>query len=292
MIKVTGLYVYPVKSLGGISLTEAQLGRRGLMYDREWLIVDKNNRFVSQREIAKMSLIKTEIDEDKGSLLLRLPVDAQTKTTAAGMGGGHGMNKNGGQDFDVLSVPLKQNQKAETISVTVWSDNARAIVEEDSINAALSDFLQADLRLTRMAPDHRRRVDGRYAPGKENIVGFADAFPLLIIGEESLDDLNDRLEYPILMNRFRPNITIRGGGAFGEDGWSKIKIGEVEVTIVKPCDRCVITTIDQESSVQGKEPLRTLANYRKKDGKILFGQNAVFHYPGKLAIGDTISLLP
>ncbi len=293
MIKVTGLYIYPVKSLGGISLSQAQFGARGLMYDREWLIVDKNNRFVSQREIAKMSLIQTEIDEEKGCLILRLPLHTEAgtgaKTTAAAKA--KSKDQNVDQNFEVLSVPLEQNKKAETIRVTVWSDNAKATVEEDNINAALSNFLQAELRLTRMAPGHRRRVDGRYAPGKDNIVGFADAFPLLIIGEESLDDLNERLDYPILINRFRPNITTRGGGAFGEDNWTKIKIGAVEITIVKPCDRCVITTIDQESGVQGKEPLRTLANYRKKNGKILFGQNAIFHCPGKLAIGDAVSLL-
>jgi uncharacterized protein YcbX len=268
MIEITGLFIYPVKSLGGISLSEAELGPRGLMYDREWAVVDTNNRFLSQREIPRMSLIQTAVDKSRGCLTLLLP-------DLAGPG-------------QVLTIPLVHDEMSETIKVTVWSDNARATVEEAETNAALSKYLGQDIRLVRMAPGYRRVVDGRYAPGKENIVGFADGFPLLIIGEESLEDLNARLEYPVLMNRFRPNLTTCGGGAFAEDNWRKVTVKGIEMELVKPCDRCVITTIDQESGVQGKEPLRTLANFRKKQGKILFGQNAIFKGQGSLALGDEV----
>jgi uncharacterized protein len=270
MIKVTGLFIYPVKSLGGISLSEADLGPRGLLYDREWLIVDTDNRFVTQREIPRMSLVETTIDEAEGYLKLTLP--------------------DGDNQGTVLLVPLELNEKAETIKVTVWSDSAKATIEAESTNAALSKYLGQNVRLVRMAAGYRRRVDGRYAPGKENIVGFADGFPLLVISDESLEDLNSRLEYPIFMNRFRPNLTIRGGGAFSEDSWGKVKVGGIELAMVKPCARCSITTIDQESGVQGKEPLRTLANFRKQNGKIMFGQNAIFKGQGKLAVGDEVTV--
>jgi len=268
MIKITGLFVYPVKSLGGISLSEADFGARGLKYDREWVIVDSNNRFISQREIPRMSLVKTAIDEAKGCLTLRLPDHERTGS--------------------LLSIPLEDSEKLETIKVSVWSDCAQATMESAATSAALSGYLGQDVRLVRMAPGYKRRVDGRYAPAKENIVGFADGFPLLIISDESLEDLNARLEYPILINRFRPNITTCGGGAFGEDSWGKVEVSGIELDLFKPCDRCVITTIDQESGGQGKEPLRTLANFRKKNGKILFGQNAVFKGQGKLRVGDEI----
>ncbi|MBS1990205.1 MAG: MOSC domain-containing protein [Cyanobacteria bacterium SZAS LIN-3] len=276
MIKVTGLFIYPVKSLGGIALSEADLGPRGFKYDREWMIVDSDNRFLTQREIARMALIETSIDEDAGRLTLRLPGSAQ-----------------------VLAVPLEpvaydstsKEDKAKTVMVSVWSDRARATVESDEINSALSDYLGQAVKLVRMVHGYRRQVDGRYAPGKENIVGFADGFPLLIISEESLKDLNERLEYPILMNRFRPNITTSGGKPFAEDQWNKIKIGEIELALVKPCARCTITTIDQECAEAGKEPLRTLANYRKQNGKIMFGQNAIFRGSGSIQVGAPVQVL-
>jgi len=272
-VTVTGLFIYPVKSLGGISLSEADLTARGFKYDREWLIVDRENHFVTQREIARMALIATSIDEAANCLTLRLP-DQDT----------------------ILSIPLTEVQKSdskkklETISVQVWNDRAEAYVESAEVNSALSRYLGQDLRLVRMAPGYRRQVDEHYAPGEDNIVGFADGFPFLIISDESLEDLNERLEYPLPMNRFRPNITTRGGGPYAEDSWDKIKIAEVELAIVKPCARCVITTIDQDCAEQGKEPLRTLANYRKKDSKILFGQNAIFKGSGHISVGDTVSM--
>ena len=133
-------------------------------------------------------------------------------------------------------------------------------------------------------------MDGRYAPSKDDIVGFADGFPLLVISDESLEDLNNRLEYPVLMNRFRPNLTISGGGAFVEDTLSKVMVKGIELDLVKPCARCVITTIDQETGDQGKEPLRTLAGFRKKNGKILFGQNGIFRGTGTLTVGAEVAV--
>jgi hypothetical protein len=291
MIEITGLFIYPVKSLGGISLREAELGARGLMFDREWVIVDTNNRFISQREIPRMSLIQTAIDHANGCLILRLPNTPDDNNAAPPTSAIRNLGRSGGSNYQELSIPLDQSEKFETIKVTVWSDSAQATIENTETNTALSKYLGQEVRLVRMAPGYKRRVDGRYAPAKENIVGFADAFPLLIISEESLEDLNDRLEYPVLMNRFRPNITARGGGAFAEDTWNKVKVSGIEMDLVKPCDRCVITTIDQESGVQGKEPLRTLANFRKKNGKILFGQNAIFKGQGKLVVGDQVFVL-
>ena len=276
MITVTGLYVYPVKSLAGISLNVAELGERGFKYDREWMLVDRDNRFVSQREIPRMALVKTAIDEAGQCLQLHLP---QTD-----------------EPDEILSIPLDMdrsydgNSPRQTVAVKVWDDKVAAIVESDKVNAALSKFFGKELRLVRMQKDFRRKVDPDYAPEDQDIVGFADGFPILLISEESLADLNDRLEYPVSMNRFRPNITTAGGAAFGEDEWQEASIGKIKLTFVKPCARCAITTVDQESGLAGKEPLRTLANFRKRrqDGKILFGQNAIFRGQGKLQIGEKI----
>ena len=150
-------------------MTEAEIGPRGLVYDREWLIVDKNNRFVSQREIVRMSLIKTAIDAARGCLTLSLPKAPDNTSTASS----HGSAEN----FEILSLPLlKQSEDAETIAVTVWSDSAQATVESEETNAALSKYLGAEVRLVRMAPDYRRMVDARYAPGKDNIVGVCRRF--------------------------------------------------------------------------------------------------------------------
>ncbi|MBU6450171.1 MAG: MOSC domain-containing protein [Cyanobacteria bacterium REEB67] len=276
MITVTGLYIYPVKSLAGISLHEAELGERGFKYDREWMLVDRDNRFVSQREIPRMALVKTAIDEAANCLQLHLP---------------------GAEDPQLLSVPLQIDRPEteelgpQTIEVTVWGDQVTATVEAAEVNAALSKYLGQDLRLVRMQKGFKRKVDPGYAPEDQDIVGFADGFPILLISEESLTDLNDRLEYPVLMNRFRPNITTAGGAAFAEDEWQEATVGQTKLSFVKPCARCVITTIDQESGTGGKEPLRTMANFRKRpsDGKILFGQNAIFRGQGKVRIGDRLT---
>ena len=139
-----------------------------------------------------------------------------------------------------------------------------------------------------MSADWKRQVDRKYAKREEDQTGFADGFPVLLISEESLDDLNSRLEKKLPMNRFRPNIVVTGAGAFSEDDWSIVRIGEVTFDVVKPCARCVITTVDQSTSETSSEPLRALSKFRHFNNRILFGQNLVHHLPGKIRVGDTV----
>jgi uncharacterized protein YcbX len=268
MVTVSGLFIYPVKSLGGISLESTALCERGLTYDREWMIVDKNNRFISQREIARMSLIGTALNTSANSLDLTLP------------------------DGLVLPVPLaKPAADAPYINVQVWDDQVEAIVEHDTTNQALSKYLEVDARLVRMRPKCRRKVDPVYAPEEQDIVGFADGFPILVISQESLEDLNSKLEVPVAMNRFRPNIVTTGSAAYAEDEWRTMSVNGLTLELVKPCARCVIVTVDQELGIAGKEPLRTLANYRRINNKIIFGKNAIFRGSGTLKVGVTAAVL-
>jgi hypothetical protein len=186
----------------------------------------------------------------------------------------------------------------QTARVQVWSSKCMARVYENSINEWFSDVLQTNCRLALMPEETERRVNYFYAVYRDDHVSFADGYPFLLIGENSLADLNSKLKEAVPMNRFRPNFVVGGGAeAFAEDGWKKIKIGESVFHVVKPCGRCVMTTIDQASGVKdGKEPLQTLASYRipkrsiKK--KILFGQNLIVEKSGGvLRIGDRIEVL-
>ncbi|MFL5546924.1 MAG: MOSC domain-containing protein, partial [Gemmatimonadales bacterium] len=152
-----------------------------------------------------------------------------------------------------------------------------------------SEFLGIPCSMVHMPAESLRPTNPAYDPSGSR-VSFADAYPLLLISEESLADLNGRLAQPLPMNRFRPNLTVSGGGPFAEDRWSRVEIGSVVLNLVKPCDRCVITTTDQTTTERGVEPLRTLATYRKVDGKVYFGQNAVHEAPGRLRVGDAVSV--
>ena len=266
VIEVTELNFYPIKSCGGTALDTAEIALRGIKHDREWLIVDEiTNNFITQREIAKMCLIKPETSESGDELTLHAP------------------------GMDAIKVPVTTAFGRRR--VTVWSKACKADDQGDPVAQWLSKFLDVNCRLVRMADDHKRQVDQRYAKRKTDQVGFADDFPLLLISEESLVDLNSRLNDPLPMNRFRPNIVVKGGNAFDEDNWKTIKIGELFFDVVKPCARCTITTVDQSNANKGPEPLKTLAAYRNSRNRLLFGQNIVHHSSGKVRIGDTLEIL-
>ncbi|MCY7375344.1 MAG: MOSC domain-containing protein [Pyrinomonadaceae bacterium] len=261
--------VYPIKSLGGISLKSSIVENRGLQFDRRWMLVDENNKFLTQREFPKMATVKVEILKN-------------------GLGVSTG-RKN-------LEIPFETNA-IETASVKVWSSRCRAKIYQKEINDWFSDVLQTSCKLVLMPEETRRKVSYFYAIRKDDAVSFADAYPILLIGEESLTDLNARLETPVPMNRFRPNLVVSGADAFAEDGWKQIKIGDAVFHVVKPCARCVITTIDQtRGEKQGVEPLKTLANYRipkrSVKRKILFGQNLIAENVGEvLNVGDKIEVV-
>ena len=262
------IWIYPIKSLGGISLQSAVPERRGLRYDRRWMLVDENGRFVSQREIPQMALLSTAIDASNLSVFWKN--DPSKK----------------------IDIPLQINPlELPKLQVEVWSDRMAARVLPDAFNTWFSENLGQNLRLVYMPDTTRRRADGRYAPAGHH-VSFADGFPYLIVGQASLDELNRRLEQPLPMNRFRPNFVFTGGDPFEEDDWSAFSIDQQAFLGVKPCARCSITTTDQETAERAVEPLKTLATFRKSGNRILFGQNVVWlgAEAGLVQVGDAIVL--
>lgn len=261
---VQDIYVYPVKSLGGIRLSEAVVEERGFRYDRRWMLVDEAGVFITQRKYPELALLRVALGE-KG-----LRVTNQ---------------KNG----ESVEIPFGMDS-GEELTVTVWHDLMLAKTVDANLDSWFSDFLGFSVRLVRMPEATQRKIDPRYAVNAES-VSFADGMPYLIIGQASLDELNSRLESPVPMNRFRPNIVIAGGSPFLEDSLRKIKIGELVFAIVKPCARCVMTTVDQATGEKGKEPLRTLSTYRAINGKIYFGQNVVALQSGKIKVGDQVQPL-
>jgi uncharacterized protein len=229
-LALSGLYVYPIKSCAGISITSAELIATGLRHDRRWMLVDEASEFMSQRAHPRMALISTHLS---GELLT---------VTAPGM--------------PDLLIPLRQ-ENGNLIDVEVWGDvNKGALVGEEA-DRWFSEFLRFSCRLVRKPDDDPRPVDSIYAQSGDQ-TSFADGFAFLLISEASLDDLNSRLEDPLPMNRFRPNFVVRGCDAYAEDGWGLLHIGGVPFRVAEGCPRCAITTTDQETGERGKEPLRTL----------------------------------
>ncbi|SEO86248.1 hypothetical protein SAMN05428947_104380 [Mucilaginibacter sp. OK283] len=263
MLQISQLYIYPIKSLGGIPVTSAEVTSRGFKHDRRWMLVDGQNRFLTQREHPQMALIKVNIQSD--GLLVSYHANGSIKIPFA---------------YDTLSKH----------DVVIWDDTCIGVYVGDEFDEWFTTILGIPCRLIYMPDDSEREVDQRYAqPGM--ITSFADAYPFLLIGQASLDDLNKRLPAALPMDRFRPNIVFTGGDAFSEDLMDHINISGINFYGAKLCARCVMTTIDQQTGVKAKEPLKTLATYRLKNNKILFGQNLVHQGEGFVTVGDTISVL-
>ena len=255
--------IYPIKSLSGISLQSATVEERGLQYDRRWMLVDEQNMFITQRLHPKMALLKVEIKND----LLTIK---------------HKQN-----NLSPLTIPLIP-YGAEEINVQIWKDNVTALKYNNDVNDWFKEAIGFKCCLVYMPDSTKRKVDPKYANNK--MLGFADGFPFLIIGKESLNDLNNRLEKPLPMNRFRTNFVFSGGKPFDEDNWKTIKIGNIVFHSTKPCPRCVITTIDQNTGVKGKEPLKTLAAFRQKNNKVMFGMNLVGEGTGEISVSGEIKI--
>lgn len=268
MLKLSEIWVYPVKSLGGISLQEAQVTDRGLESDRRWLLVDKDGKFISQRENPELALFRPQVEEGNLKITHR-------------------------KSLESVNVPLRPvSDKNEKIKVTVWEDTIEALEVSSAISEWFTKQLGFSVRLVYMPKESERKVDPDYAISGNEITSFADAYPFLIIGQSSLNDLNSRLEEKVPMNRFRPNFVFTNGEAFEEDFWRDFTIGNVSFVGVKRCDRCVMTTVDQEKGVvSGKDPLKTLAKYRNFGNKVLFGQNLIGLGLGVVSVGDEIKVL-
>lgn len=263
MIALSELNTYPVKSAAGISVARSLVQWRGLEFDRRWMITDPQGKFMTQRQYPRMALIGVQLKAD--GLLLSAP------------------------GMESIAVVISENPP---VKVKVWGDFCQAVPAAAIVNHWLSQFLEMPCQLVYLPETVIRPVDRNYAIDPErDRVSFADGFPYLLISEASLQDLNSRLETPLPMNRFRPNLVVSGCEPFAEDTWKKIRIGSVVFHLVKLCSRCAITTVDQATGIRGQEPLATLGQYRRHKGKILFGQNLLPENEGAIALGDSIEVL-
>jgi len=263
-ITIQDIFIYPIKSLGGIRLPEAKVEERGFQFDRRWMLVDPQGVFLTQRTHAQMSLLQVELGET--GLIVFDKRNSEEK----------------------LQIPYNKISDQE-IEVEIWDDRVYATIVDPGLDTWFSEKLGMPCHLVIMHESTQRKVSPKYAVKNES-VSFADGMPYLILGQEALNDLNSRLETPVPMDRFRPNIVFSGGQPYVEDSWKKIRIGAVEFQVVKPCARCVLTTIDQETGLQGKEPLKTLAGYRTLGNKVYFAQNMVALETGTIRIGDQIRM--
>jgi uncharacterized protein len=263
-VTLSGLYVYPIKSCAGIPLQSAELGATGLRHDRSWMLVDETGEFMSQRAHPSMALISVRFAPER--LIVSAP------------------------DMDELEIPLR-NETGNQIDVSVFGDTNRGQLVGGETDRWFTEFLKFPCRLVHKPDDDPRFVDSAFAESGDQ-VGFADGFAFLLISEASLEDLNMRLRDPLPMNRFRPNFVVRGCGPYAEDGWSRLRMGGVPFRVAEPCPRCAITTVDQETGNRGKEPLRTLATYRKSEGEVFFGRNLIHDTLGTVRIGDPVETTP
>jgi uncharacterized protein len=261
-MKLQDIYVYPIKSLGGIRLDEAEVQERGLKYDRRWMLVDKEGIFFTQRKNENMALIQVELEKE--GLRVFLKKDPSIR----------------------ILVPYELRSDHE-LSVEIWDDRVNAQIVDEKISAWFTKQLGMPCDLVVMPESSDRKLPSKYTVNGET-VSFADSMPYLIIGQSALDDLNTRLKEPVPMERFRPNFVFSGGDPFAEDEGATVHIGDCSFKITKPCARCIMVTIDQDTGIKGKEPLKTLATYRMKKNKILFGQNMILLSGDKVKIGDEV----
>jgi hypothetical protein len=266
-MRLSALYRFPLKSAMGESLDGVRVEALGLAGDRRWMLVDAaSGRFLSQRLLSAMALLSARWNE-AGGLTLNAPGQAA---------------------LDVAIPP----DDAALRGVTLWSDSWQVPDAGDEAAAWASHFLGRACRLVHVPERLARQVDTAYArPGDRT--AFSDGFPLLLIGQASLDDLSTRVGRPLEMLRFRPNLVIEGSAAYAEDGWKRIRIGELEFEVVKGCSRCIITTIDPSSGERSadREPLSTLKTYRQREGEVFFGQNLIQRGEGELRIGLPVEVL-
>lgn len=260
------IWIYPIKSLGGICLQKASLREQGLQWDRRWMLLDEKGQFLTQRQFPEMALLEVNLQPDA------LQVTHRKKSMLP------------------LEIPFDLKMPAEVLNAPIWEDSSKAFVLSQDVNRWFSEALSRSCRLVYMPDEGERRVTGKTS-GRQQKVSFADSYPILLIGQASLNDLNSRLKEPVPMNRFRPNLVFSGGVPFEEDSWHSFTIGGQQFWAEKPCARCVVTTIDQETAIKNKkEPLATLATYRQWNQKLLFGQNLLYEANGAVQVGDIIEV--
>lgn len=258
------LYIYPLKSCAPLARDSAQVEARGLGHDRRWMAVDQHGKFLTARKHPRLTLIRAQPDGDW--LTLQAPGMPQLHV-----------------------VPAHDEPRQH---VTVWNSQVQAVPADSAASDWISRFLGIPSRLVFMDAVCRRPVNPQYSR-EDDLVSFADGYPLLLISHAALDQLNQKLNTPVPIERFRPNIVVDGVDAHAEDDWRRIRIGGIEFDIVKPCTRCVLTTVDYtrgEFDAHG-EPLRTLMTYRRGDDGVTFGQNLIARGEGVIGIGDAVEVV-
>jgi uncharacterized protein YcbX len=236
----------------------------GLEHDRRMMVVTPDGEFLTQREVPRLALVTPRLRN--GILELSAP------------------------NYESLQLGIQTT--GTPCFVNVWKSKAVQAIDQGEESATwFSDWLGVDVRLVHIADGYKRLVNESYAVNKDDHTGFADGYPILLTSQEGLDDLNSHLASPVPMNRFRPNIVLRGCQPFEEDTWNRIRTGDVELAVVKPCARCEVTTIDKETLERSKEPLKTLGKYRKQKLGAIFGQNVIPLNEGSLRLGMTVEIL-
>lgn len=259
---IHSLYVYPIKSCQGIRVETAELVDTGFKYDRHWMLIDKQGRFLSQRQCADMARIKTHLGPETLSV--------------------------SSDECNFLSIPIDSDNGKRT-TVQIWSDTCEAAGVSAQVSEWFSDFLHTECDLVFLPHEIKRSIDKDYAqPGQS--VGFADGFPLLILSLASIDMLNNQLQEKVDVDRFRANIVIDGCEAHAEDQWTQISVNDIDINLVKACSRCVIPSIHQQTAQKHPDLLKTLASYRRQDGKVYVGQNAIHQTNGNISVGQTITI--
>jgi uncharacterized protein YcbX len=289
MIILSSLIYYPIKACRGVEVDSARVERMGLEHDRRMMVVTPEGEFLTQRQYPRLALVTPKLNN--GALELSAP------------------------NYDSIQVGIQSS--GTPWLVNIWkSKGVHAIDQGEDAARWFSDWLGTSVRLVHFADGYQRRVSGEYAVNEDDHTGFADGYPILLTSEAGLQDLNSRLEAPVPMNRFRPNMVVRGCAPFAEDTWNRIRIGNVELAVVKPCARCEVTTIDQRSTTpalaggarvaphdfggdpvdkqtleRSKEPLKTLGKYRKHQLGAIFGQNLIPLNEGRLKLGMFVEII-
>lgn len=258
--QISGIWIYPVKSLGGIRMSSAKVLPKGLEHDRRWMLVDEQQRFMTQRDYPAMALFRLEYANSGFNI-----------------------------QYDGDNIQLPFEATSYEITATIWNDTVRVLEVSPQLSEWFSKKLGTNCKLVAFPETNQRNIDTKYAHNNEQ-VSLADGYPVLIIGLASLDDLNRRLDKPVPMDRFRPNLVFTGGEPYEEDSWKGFSIGNCRMAGIKPCGRCTIPTVDQQTGQKGTEPLATLSVYRRQNNKVLFGQNLVPLSGGIISEGDMITM--
>lgn len=256
---IENLIVYPIKSFAGIEVESQKALESGFEWDRRWMLIDENNRFISQREHSILALFKVEIDKDK----LKISY------------------KNSSLMFD------KNQEIGSGLKVEIWKDIVNSFEVSLEANTYFSNLLNQKVKLVKSDVEGQRLKRLDEIPFKTDL-NLADGYPYLILGTESIRNLNARIKNPIDYRRFRPNILIRTTSAHEEDNWKNLKIGQVNFNMIKPCVRCNVIGIDQDKGLHYKEPTLELSKYRKENNSIIFGMNAIVINKNIINLNDEV----